>query len=54
MTHLVKSGQKQWRMGLKLREWVGKGWFGAGGMFVRGYRNLSELIRTNRRVSDFL
>ena len=29
----------------------GRGWLGAGDMFVVGYLNLSELIRTNRKVS---
>ena len=32
----------------------GKGWLGADCMFVGGYLNLSELIGTNRRVSDRL
>ena len=30
----------------------GRGWLGASGMFVVGFLNLSELIRTNRKVSD--
>lgn len=38
---------------MKGRYGGGRRWLGAGGMFVEGYLNLSELIRTNRKVSDF-